>query len=309
MLYQVNILNQYDDLKDWDDFVDLSPQGCIFCKSFWLKSVCPNGFNIVVVENNNTIMAGIPLRNEYNEKGEKIVNMPLLTQTMGILLWRNIKSKYCKYLSEVMKVVNLIIDELENYKSFYTQFHYNFTNWLPFFWKGYKQTTRYTYIIDLINLKNIFSNFTYAKRSDIKKSQKIVEILTDIKAEDFYNHHENSLKKNDKKIRYSFNWFCDFYNKIYNKNCGKSWYSVDKDGNIYSIIFVVFDSKSAYYLVSSIDPDYRKIGSTSLLIWEAIKYSFGKVEKWDFEGSIRKNIEQSYRQFGGIQTPYFLITR
>jgi len=308
--YTIEILDNNSNLEEWNKFVSISSQGSVFCYSWWLLSACPNGFRIIIVRNKNGIVAGLPLQNEYDEKGREICNMPLLTQTLGILLYPQNGSKTCKYLSETIKIMDEIINNLPHYKYFYMQFHYNFTNWLPFYWKGYSQSTRYTYIVPkTVDIENIFSSFTYAKRCDIRNSKKIVKIKTDISAELFYDHHFSSLKKNGKNIRYSFENFENIYNSAYLNKRGKSWYAVDEEGNIHSIIFCVFDNKLAYYLVSSIDPDYRKTGSISLLIWEAIKY-FSKLSLgWNFEGSMRYNIEKSYRQFGGIQVPYFLITK
>lgn len=307
--YKIEILIESDNFDEWDQFVDESPQGCVFCKSWWLNSVCKNGFRIIIIKNNNKIVAGIPLQNELDGNNNKVHNMPLLTQTLGVLLAEKEENNY-KYLSKTMKLIDLLISEIEDYKSFYMQFHYNFTNWLPFYWRGYKQTTRYTYIIpDLNNIDNVFSFFSRRKKRDIKKAKEIVEIKTDILVSDFYNHHKLSLRKNNKNIKYLYNDFKRVYEEAYFRNSGKSWYSIDKNGNICSIIFVIFDKNSAYYLVSSIDPSFKNNGSISLLIWNAMNYFSKKVKIWNFEGSMKKNIEESFRQFGGIQVPYFLITK
>lgn len=307
--YKIEILIESDNFDEWDQFVDESPQGCVFCKSWWLNSVCKNGFRIIIIKNNNKIVAGIPLQNELDGNNNKVHNMPLLTQTLGVLLAEKEENNY-KYLSKTMKLIDLLISEIEDYKSFYMQFHYNFTNWLPFYWRGYKQTTRYTYIIpDLNNIDNVFSFFSRRKKRDIKKAKEIVEIKTDILVSDFYNHHKLSLRKNNKNIKYLYNDFKRVYEEAYFRSSGKSWYSIDKNGNICSIIFVIFDKNSAYYLVSSIDPSFKNNGSISLLIWNAMNYFSKKVKIWNFEGSMKKNIEESFRQFGGIQVPYFLITK
>ena len=308
--YIFEILTNNDNLSEWDNFVLQSPQGCIFCQSWWLKIVCKDGFRIFIIRQNEKIIGGLPLQNEYSSS-KRVNNMPLLTQMTGILFFPNIeKINYNKYLSKNIDIMNLLIENIDDYESFYMQFHYNFTNWLPFFWKGYQQTTRYTYIIHKTNnIDDILNRFSRRKIRDIKKANKIVNIKTDINCGDFYSHHCNSLIKDNKKIRYSYDRFSRIYNGVYENNAGKSWYAVDNNGHIHSIIFVIYDNISAYYLVSSIDPDYKSLGSTSLLIWEAMKYIYSFVNIWNFEGSMKHNIEMSFRQFGGVQTPYFLITR
>jgi hypothetical protein len=43
------------------------------------------------------------------------------------------------------------------------------------------------------------------------------------------------------------------------------------------------------------------------VVWEAIKAVSEKTKVFDFEGSMDKGTENSFRQFGTVQTPYFRI--
>lgn len=74
-------------------------------------------------------------------------------------------------------------------------------------------------------------------------------------------------------------------------------------------MLVIWDENSAYDLISTIDPTYRNSGAASLLILEMIKYLQKITLKFDFEGSMIENVENSFRQFGAVQTPYFQITK
>jgi len=46
-----------------------------------------------------------------------------------------------------------------------------------------------------------------------------------------------------------------------------------------------------------------------LMVLEAIKWARGKSVSFDFEGSMIKNIENSYRQFGATKTYYNSVHR
>ncbi len=50
-----------DRYDEWNNFVDLSPQGDVFCYSWWLDAVTKSHFKILVVLENDTIVSGIPL--------------------------------------------------------------------------------------------------------------------------------------------------------------------------------------------------------------------------------------------------------
>ena len=51
-------------------------------------------------------------------------------------------------------------------------FHYGITDWLPFYWEGYRQTTRYTYMLkDIRNTKAILGNMSFNIRRNITKAR------------------------------------------------------------------------------------------------------------------------------------------
>lgn len=301
----------YDDslgLKEWDIFVDISPQGSIFCKSWWLDIVRPEGYRILLLRKHDKIVAGMPLCSYYDEEGRYIHNMPVLTQTLGILLEPR-EGKYYKKLSTEMDMIQMIVDNIPEHKWFYMQFGFNFTNWLPFYWAGYLQSTRYTYVFhDISDLNEVYNNFNYSKRKNIEKAKNIVEIRTDLSAMEFREIQKTALVKDNKMLSISIAGCFETFKKLYD-TVGKSWYAIDNKGNIHSAIYVVYDKISAYYLCSCVDREFRKYGANTLLIWNAIKELSGKTQRFDFEGSMIRGVEESFRQFGAKQTPYFVITK
>ena len=52
-----------------------------------------------------------------------------------------------------------------------------------------------------------------------------------------------------------------------------------------------------------------KSGAKNIIIFNCIKLAVEQRLKFDFEGSMVKNIEQFYRAFGAEQKPYFHITK
>ena len=168
--YEFVFLKPEDSLDDWDRFVDESPQGSIFCRSWWLKTVCPKNFKIFTVVKAGKILAGIPLQISHAWR-HTIINMPLFTQTQGILFTPSNKNTYEARLSEEMKLMDIIIQNLPRFHLYSIDFHHNFNNWLPFYWAGYKQTTKYTYIIpDISDLDRLYENMSHAGRQVIKKA-------------------------------------------------------------------------------------------------------------------------------------------
>jgi hypothetical protein len=281
----------------------------IFSKSWWLDAVCGKGnWGVALVENDKEIIASMPF---YIKKKIifTIITMPVQTQTMGPYIKYPHGQKYKKRLSFEKKIMTQLIEQLPKVDMFIQSFNYNITNWLPFYWAGYKQSTNYTYVIeDLSNLDLVFANFNHSKKNNIKRAKNLV-VKFDLSAEDFYKNHKMTLAKQNAIIEYSFEHFNSMYNNAYRYKSGRTLYAIDKDNNIHSALFIIWDSVSAYNLISSIDPKFRNSGSATLLIKEAIKFVSTKTNKFDFEGSMIEGVENSFRAFGAIQKPYFSITK
>jgi GNAT superfamily N-acetyltransferase len=307
--YEIGILRPSDPLEEWDHFVDESPQGCIFCRSWWLEAVCPQGFEVLVLRKGGRIVAGMPLVT-LRKWGYTYVCMPQLTQTLGPLLVPSNRQTYEGRLSHEMGLLESLVEAIPDFAYFSVRFHSSLTNWLPFYWAGYEQTTLYSYILTgLTNLDQVFSDFAHMKRKNIKKAEKLVEVREDLSAEDFYANHAMTLHKQGLSILYRYELFKSIYDAAHRNHAGKTWYAVDDQQNIHAAIFVVFDRKSAYYLISSIDPDYRSSGAATLLLRDAIAHVSQYTKRFDFEGSMIRGVEGSFRRFGAVQTPYFQLTK
>ena len=148
----------------------------IFSKPYWLDALCGvENWDVILLEEQGEIIASMPYYFKL-EWGFSIIKMPILTQKLGPFIKYPMNQSYSKKLSFEKKILTKIIIELPKFHSFNQNFNYSQKNWLPFFWKKFKQTTRYTYVIDdLTNLNEIYSNFDRSKKKNIKKAEKIIK--------------------------------------------------------------------------------------------------------------------------------------
>lgn len=280
----------------------------VFSKDWWLDSVAEDNWDVVLVEKGNEIIASLPfvIKKRF---GFRVITMPVLTQNLGPWL-RPSTAKYSKKLAEEKDLLQELYTQLPSYDHYHQNWHLSRTNWLPLYWLNYNQTVRYTYVIpDLSNIETVVKEFEHSKRKNIKKSEKIVKVVFDISAYDFYENHKMTLQKQGQKISYSYEVFSSLYINGYAQNSARTIAAYDEDGNLHAALFVVWDNNSAYDLISTIDPDFRTFGAASLLVQEIIRYVSQFVNKFDFEGSMIEPVERSFRQFGAIQTPYFSISK
>ncbi len=301
----VKFLEDASDEK-WDSFVDRSPQGSVFCYYKWLKFSTNNDFQVLVYLENNNIIAGMPLPFYSTSR----IKLPLLTQKMGVLFKDFSDLKYSTKLEKEKKIIYAFLDILKkDKKSYNMNFDWHFENWLPFYWKGYEQTTRYTYVIDF-NQKSpdiIWKDMDQKTRNSIAKAQKnflTVSETDDIKK--FYEINRLTFKRQNLRIPYSLDYIERLYSNFKEDIC--LFQAIDNNKNVHAMNFYIKDKKSVYYLMSGADPNYRSSGAQNLIHWEAIKYYYDKVNYFDFEGSMIENIEQNFRKFGAIQKQYFNIS-
>lgn len=305
----IQILEPGIDLKEWETFVSASPQGSLFCHAWWLDAVCPGNYKLVMLKHGDKVLAAMPIF-QSKRLCFRAIHMPPLTQTLGLMFSPFDGGTYEKQLSFEMNTCRALIKGLPAFDVFNVHFHPNFKNWLPFYWAGFRQTTLYSYVLDdLSNLDAIFSGFDHSKRKNIKKAEAVVSVREDLGADEFYANHRLTLKKQGQEIAYTSDLFCRIYRAAYANDAGKSWYAVDNQNNLHAAIFVVFDSRSAYYLVSTIDPDFRNSGAATLLVKHAITQLSKRTLRFDFEGSMIEGVETSFRRFGAKQVPYFSITK
>jgi len=285
----------------------------ILSQPFWLDAVCgEENWDIILCEENGGIIASMPyyIKKRY---GISYITQPPFTKFLGPWINYPENISYEKKLSYEKKVMYDLIEQLEKLPVVYflQQFSYNITNWLPFYWKGYSQTTNYTYRIeDISNIEKTLEQFHYSKKRYVRKSLKQdLKISFDLSANDFYKIHKDSLLKIGEKTGYSFDQVSRIYETVYKNNCGRVIYAMDQENNIHCAQLFIYDRNSAYYLISGNDPDYKKSHSSTRLFYESMKYLSDKTKSFDFEGSMIESVEESYRKFGTVQIPYFRITK
>lgn len=299
-----------DNKELYTDFCRKEANLPLFYQPWWLDTVSIDGdWDVLCFIKNNQILGVYPFYKKKKYKFFSLISMPPYTPFLGPYLKYPENLKSFEKISFEKEVYNYFIDELPEFDFFLQDFNYDFSNWLPFYWKNFIQTTFYSYIIENIDdIDKVKSNFHSNKQLEIKKAANAVSVKYDLPAEDFYSFHKKSLEKQNQKISYTLDFFKVLFNIASINSSGKIIYACD-DEKIYSALFFIWDKQSGYNLITANDPDLRKTGTLSLLIFEAISYLRNKTLMYDLEGSMNQNYEFSYRQFGGRQRQYFRLTK
>ena len=294
-----------DEYSKWDSFVDSSPQGSLFAKSYYLDAI-GRPYKIAVLSKGDFIEGGLVLaKNEI-----RVYSNPLFTKYLGILL-KPMNGKYVNRITKEKKIIEKIVHNIQWCRSFDYTFNPNFNNWLPFYWNGFSQQTRYTYrICEIKNIEHIHNNMDTITRNEIRKAKKNnIRITTHIPLDEFYRVNNLTFKRQGGTIPYSFGFLKRFHDHLKKHNAIQLFGATDDSGHYHAVSGIVFDKKCCYFILNGINHNMPKVGANTLLIMNTIEFASNVSEVFDFEGSMIKPIESFYRGFGGILTPYFNIWR
>jgi hypothetical protein len=282
----------------------------VFSRDWWLDAVCGiNKWDVILIKEKDKIKAALP----FYLLRPHIISMPFYTQTMGV--WFALHSDDTKTISAQehrQSICNQIIEQLKPHKIFWQNFHYDFTDWLPFYWSGYTQTTRYTYLLkDLRNVDRIWDNMSQHTRRNIKKAiEKFhITVKQGIPVYDFMRVYSQTFERQREKNTQDTEVMKRLIEVCRARNQGELWGGYDPKGQLHAAVFIVWQKQSAYYLAGGGATELRQSGAHSLVLWEAIQHVAGYSDVFDLEGSMLPGVERFFREFGGIQTPYFSIKK
>jgi len=283
----------------------------LFSSRWWLDATAGEGnWGLCEVKENGKTVASMPwvMKNRF---GINTISHPALTQTLGPWLADPpTATKYAKRLAREKDLMEALIDQLPDYHVFRQNFAPEISNWLPFYWKGFQQTTRYTYrLTNLADPEVIWSGFQDKIRTDIRKAKKLgvlVERSSDIDA--FLDVNALTFQRQGIRLPYSRSYVKHLFAACQAREAGTIFLARGKDGRVHAGNLLVWNEHCAYYLMGGGDPELRNSGATSLAMWHAIQFAATVSRIFDFEGSMIEPVERFFRGFGAVQTAYFSLT-
>lgn len=294
---------------DWDTFVEESPQGSIYCYSWYLKALRVK-FKIIVIIENGVFLAGIVLpKNELN-----LYSNPLLFKYGGVLFNSQFHQDTYKNETRRRRVLEALIDSdfLKKKHSFNYTFHPNFSDYILFSFKNFKATPNYTYIINLRNkdINDILSNYYSRLRSKYNKAKRCdYNLDKQVTYNELWSMLEFTFKKQGSKPPFNRNNLKYFISQLLEMKRANIIGVRSPEGELMCAGLLYYDSKTAYLPINGVS-SAALAGANEFLITEMIKLSLDKrLLYFDFEGSMMRPIESFYRMFGGDRIQYLKIYR
>lgn len=300
-----------DRKSKYRDFCNGEESLPIFHRDWWLDAACGHdGWDVAIAVSGGNIVGVLPY-SRVKRYSFTILTQPPLTPRLGP--WLNIDpAKPAKLLARQKDIMSELIEQLPNYALFHQCFGDHITNWLPFKWKGFAQTTAYSYLLENIgDPERLWGGLQENIRREIRKAKGrfglTVQECTDIT--EFLDLARRTFVRQNLKFPVSEAIFRRIDLACDTRNCRKIWLAKDAAGTAHAGAYIVWDRGRAYYLFGGSDPGLRNSGAGSLCLWHAINAAAEVTATFDFEGSVIEAIERFFRAFGARQVPYFVVAR
>ncbi len=288
------------------DFCRTAPDVPVFAQAWYLDACSTGGdWDVVLAQDNGRIVAALPYF--YKQKGPfRYVTMPPFVKMLGPYLlpeFRGVLKKEHLLLEELIK-------QLPAFAAFKQNFYPTVTNWLPFYWRGFRQTTLYTYRLQpLQELARIEAGLSDNIRRDIRQARPRLRVVHDLPLETFYAINRLSFTRQGLEVPYSEAQFKQLDAALAAHGARQLFFALDAQDRVHSVAYLIWDATTAYYHLAGDDPNLRRSSAGVFLAWETVRYASEVLglNCYDFEGSMLPGVERMRVRFGAVQTPYFFV--
>jgi Acetyltransferase (GNAT) domain len=283
---------------------------CVFQTDWWLDAACSQRYqwSAAQVEKDGQVIARLPYCTQ-SKWGLTLLTMPPFVHALGPWTAPS-NAKYAKQLSQQKDLLYELIDNLPAHDYFFQKCHHSFTNWLPFHWKGFTQTTYYTYMLrDLSDQDKLWSGLQESARREIRKAQKQLTVSTSDDIDLLFSMCKMTFERQGLPWSYDIEVFRNFDKACAHQQARRIFVAKDDQDRVHAAIYVGWDERTAYYLAGGSDPELRTSGAMSFVLWEAIQFAATVSKEFDFVGSMTEPIERFFRGFGAEQVSYFVLSR
>jgi hypothetical protein len=282
----------------------------LFMQAWWLDAThLP--WDVILFEHKNHI-AGFYVYSYTKKWGKTLIVQPQLTQYAGPFLFYPESLKQEQRYSFQNKAYNYFIEQLEKrgFDFLEQNFHHSQTYHQPFYWQGFKQSTRYTYVLDNTDTETVWQGLSSDKKKKyLRSEQSDLRLSLSLSHVDFYHLYKQCLSHKGQHIYYTFKTFEKLYLAAKDHQCGQILAIYDKQNQLHAALWIVWDNNAAYNMIIPIVEAHKSSGASTRLIFEAMRLLQGKTKQFDFEGSMIHGVALHNQSFGATHVPFFHIQK
>ncbi len=288
-------------------FAASEPQLPLCFQPWYLDAVCAGGSWGLALQEEDKQITGVWTWFEKKFLGLPYLTMPHFTKWMGPWLHPGRPGG----LTQDHERLTALMAQLPRVVKQDQDCHPSLQNWLPMYWAGYQQSTRYTYILQVDDLEQVKAGCNRNVRRTIHKGESRLHLEEQADIAVLYLLLEKSFARQHLSLPYSLPLLTKHIQSLEENHAVKLFFALDDAGNYHGASALSWDQHRAYYHLSGDDPTFRESGAGIYLTWKAIEYTQAHLRGrvFDFLGSMLPGVELVRRNFGARQEPYFRISK
>lgn len=278
---------------------------------WWLDAVCIHGhWNACVAQNKAGQTVGVMPYYMVRRWGLKAIVQPPHTAYSGpwVLPLEQQDAKRSTHYSHEHKTLQILLEQLPRTAYFRQHFHPACTNWLPFHWAGYRQTTRYTYRFNQV--QQVENECKSAIQKKIQRIEQSVHIVENVNFDSAFNLMTQSLLRQGIGTNGVNAALLRLYQVLQQRAqivlLGLAESGTDR---IVAAQALAFNQTEASFLFSGQVIEPRLPYLNYRLLYESLQWCAQGGLRADLEGSMHAGVEQVFRSMGAERTPYFQVSR
>jgi len=282
-------------------------------QAWWLDAVCgQDAWTLALATDKGGAITGVLPYYPTRRYGLPVIQQPPFTTYSGPWLHypKNAAFKQTSQYAFEKKTYLDLITQLPHVAFFQQNFRPEVTNHLPFFWAGFRQTTRYTYLFeDTSDLEKLVAGFKNTLRTELKKAAGLVDIGREDSAfATIFELNAQSFGRKGQAAPYRFDIFKRLHAALAERGHCAGFIARDRrTGAAHAGLYLIHDAQRAAVLLAGIHPEHTASNALSALYYEALRFCSARSLSLDFEGSMEPGIEHTFRSFGATLTPYFQV--
>ena len=289
----------------YDAFVARSPERSLFVYSWWLDAVAGGAWRPHGVEEKGEMVAAWPTVQRLTRLGT-VHGGARLTPFLGPLFAPD--DDPARRRSREVRCLDLLVDELGPFAHLEARCNPTFDYWTPLSWRGFTQTTRYTWrLTDLGDLESVLAGIKGNVRGDIRKAERQEVEVAEGSLQEFVSIQAKTAEHKG----FGSGQGNPVLERIDAAAAPRGARTIlvarGADGLVHAGVYLVHDDRFTYYLAGGSDPALRSSGAGSLVVWAAIRTAAERGLGFDFEGSMIAGVERFFRAFGGEPAPYSVV--
>ena len=291
----------------YDAFVAASPQGTLFCRSWWLDATAgPHRWRHAdVCDADGRLIATWPAALRRTRFGDVLTGAPLTPYLGPLLSAGDGRQRRAREVDQLERLADALVPYAHADARCSPRLDY----WAPLAWHGFSQTSHYTWRLeDVSDEEGALARLQNSTRRQVSKAQRLGLVVEEGSVDDLVALQRQTFERQEaagdgppealvRRIAAA----------VEVHDAGEVLVARDDTGRAHSATLFVHDERTTWYLLGASDTELRASGSASLLMWEGIRRAGVRRTAFDFEGSMLRHLERFVRNFGGEPVPYSIV--